>query len=1154
MSTKAPLKIKNNNTQIIAANPEQSVWVSANAGTGKTHVLINRILRLLLSGTPPHKILCLTFTKAAAAEVANRLRKRLGEWAAMNDMDLEQSLENILGSLASDKETAAARTLFASILEIPEGLRIRTVHSFAESLLGRFPVEAGLAPHFSVIDDRRATEIRAEARNQIICHDDQHQTVQLTEALSHIACHVNADDLENLLKELYRQRSLLRHLMKQPDGLRRMDSRTRKAFGLSIKDTKESLIKDASSNDKCINEKALYYAVKALQNGSNPDQDRAGKIDAWLNMKPVQREAQFEKTYAHIFLTKKYELRKESTLITKKPKEEYPEALSALLNERDRVFLVFERLKAVAIAEATKSLLIFGTALISAYEDIKASRALLDYDDLIEKAEGLLENESGVSWVHYKLDGGIDHILVDEAQDTSPAQWNIISRLAGDFFTGLGAENNERPQHRTVFAVGDEKQSIYSFQGAEPIRFGMMRNHFHEQETSIGRNLPTVELEASFRTTSAVLEVVDAVFASPEAFDGLTWNNKTVHHSTNRQGQAGLVELWDTLTTDNVTEIRPWDLPFDKKTAESPVVRLAEKIAKCIQDWLNNGECLQSTGRPITPGDIMILVPQRKLFAEEMLRALKRHGVPVIGRDRLILTDHLAAMDLIAAGRFALLPDDDLNTAVVLKGPFIEFDEDILFTLAHKRSETLWKTLADRRNENPEFARAWRILSSLLKRADYTPPFEFYSQLLNSGGRRDLLAHLGSEASEPIDEFIALTLDFERDHEPSLEGFLYWLERGKTEVKREMESGIDEVRVLTVHSAKGLESNIVFLPDTCKLPGSRKDPKTHWSNSEDDDDFVIWRTSKEVEEKLSSELHEASRIAIKQENRRLLYVAMTRARERLYVCGWEGKNGRKAGCWYDLIFPIFKENGEKISLDTGENLFRIERPQIVVQNEDKVATKKLEIVHPLPRWALTPAPPEPQPIKPLAPSRPTEEDPPTMSPIKDGSANRFQRGLLVHRLLQNLPNIALKDREAKGNEFLKRPSLNLTSKARGEILRETLAVINHPDHADLFGPGSLAEVPITGVLGLNEASNVISGQIDRILVSNNTVTIIDYKTNRPPPEDETGVSKIYLRQMAAYRDLIKSVYPERSVQALLLWTVGPRIMSLSNQILDDHAS
>ncbi|MBC8338852.1 MAG: double-strand break repair helicase AddA [Alphaproteobacteria bacterium] len=1139
--------------QITAADPNQSVWVSANAGTGKTHVLIERILRLLLSGTPPRKILCLTFTKAAAAEVANRLSERLGHWAAMDEAALAKNLQELLGKPASEQETATARALFAATLESPEGLRIRTVHSFSESLLGRFPVEARLAPHFSVIDERRSAEIRTEARDRILVHE-RARSARVSDALSHLAGLVDEERFAHLMRELDGQRVRLRHLMESPDGVDRMIARTRRALGLGETDTTGSVLAAASDNG-AFDEKALKTAVSALQDGTQSDQDRAATIGAWLAMETARRADTFRDTYASVFVTQAGKPRAESNLITKKPKEANPDALAALLQEQDRVTAVLDRLKAVAMAEATQSLLVVGTALIGAYESIKTTRALLDYDDLIEKAQGLLATDAGVSWVHYKLDGGIDHILVDEAQDTSPAQWDIISKLAGDFFTGLGAGENERPNPRTVFAVGDEKQSIYSFQGADPVRFGLMRNHFQDQEAAIGRRLPTVELEASYRTTSAVLNVVDAVFAGADAADGLTWDGKAVHHHTNRQGQGGLVELWEPLTPDDAPDTSPWDAPFDKMSAESPPVRLAEKIAAQIAGWLADKEPLASAGRPIRPGDIMILMRTRGAFAEEMVRALKRKNVPVTGRDRLVLTDHLAVMDLIAAGRFALLPDDDLNTAVVLKGPFVEFDDDALFDLAFARKKALWQTLSDRKGERPDFTRAWETLSGLLARADFTPPFEFYSRLLIDGGRRDLLAHLGPEAGEPIDEFLSLALDFERDHESSLEGFLYWVERGETEVKREMERGRNEVRVLTVHGAKGLEAGVVFLPDTCTLPSKTLDPRTHWQDDETgsqggDAGFFLWRTSKDEEEPLSKHLHEDARLTIEQEYRRLLYVAMTRARDRLYICGWETKNGRTEGCWYDLIAPAVQDLGQELQGATGETLWRLETPQSAEPDSRKAKEEETRTDETLPSWALSPPIAEPEPARPLAPSRPSGDEPPVISPLEEDDAMRFQRGLLVHRLLQSLPDLAPEDRKAAGAAFLGRPSLDLTAAKQDDILTETLAVMDHPDHAALFGPGSLAEVPITGVLG---TGTVLSGQIDRLLVTEDTVTVIDFKTNRPPPETESGVSPVYLRQLAAYRELLKGVYPDRPVRALLLWTLGARIMPISDEILDAHA-
>ena len=1133
--------------QITAADPGQSVWVSANAGTGKTHVLIERILRLLLSGTPPRKILCLTFTKAAAAEVANRLSTRLGHWAAMDDAGLAQSLKELLGKPGSEQDTDTARALFAATLESPEGLRIRTVHSFSESLLGRFPVEARLAPHFSVIDERRAAEIRTQARDRILAHE-RDRPARVSKALSHLAGLVDEERFAHLMRELDSQRRRLRHLMETPDGVDAMIARTRRALGLGQGDTTDTIL-SAAADARAFDAQALKAAVEVLQGGSKSDQARAAAIGGWLALEAAERAGRLEKTYGPIFATQKGEPKAEKNLITKKPKEAHPEALAALLDEQDRVMAVLGRLKAAAMVEATDSLLVVGTALIGAYEAIKTTRALLDYDDLIEKAEDLLATEGGTSWVHYKLDGGIDHILVDEAQDTSPAQWNIISRLAGDFFSDLGAGEGDRSQHRTVFAVGDEKQSIYSFQGADPVRFGLMRNHFQDQEAAIGRRLPTVELEASYRTTAAVLKVVDAVFKAPESADGLTWDAKAVHHHTNRRGQGGVVELWDTLNPDDTPDTSPWHAPFDQRGAESPPVRLAEKIAARISGWRKRKDQLASAGRPIEPGDIMILVRSRGAFSEEMVRALKRHGVPVTGRDRLVLTDHLAAMDLLCAGHFALLPDDDLNTAVVLKGPFVEFDDEVLFDLAFGRRKSLWQTLSERRDENPQFTRAWETLSGLLVGADFTPPYEFYSRLLVDGGRRDLLAHLGSEAGEPIDEFLSLALDFERDHEQSLEGFLYWLERGETQVKREMERGRNEVRVLTVHGAKGLEAGIVFLPDTCTLPSKTLDPRTHWQDGDGGEgDFVLWRTSKDGEEQLSAQLHDEARRAIEQEYRRLLYVAMTRARDRLYVCGWETKQGRAEGCWYDLMAPAIQDLGEDIGLDSGDTVWRVETPQTA--DPDGLETQQEDTQHfqALPQWASSPPPCEPEPPRPLAPSRPSGEDPPVMSPLDDDDGKRFQRGLLVHRLLQSLPDLPPGDRDAAGRVFLERPSLDLSPEAQGGILAETLAVMNHPDHGGLFGPGSLAEVPVTGVLG----GTVLTGQIDRLLVTDDGVTIIDYKTNRPPPETEDAVSPVYLRQMAAYRELLRGIYPDRPVQALLLWTVGPRMMALSDEILDAH--
>jgi len=1145
--------------QVAAADPSQSVWVSANAGTGKTHVLIERILRLLLAGTAPNRILCLTFTKAAAAEVATRLSTRLGHWAASGAGALAKDLKSILGKPPSDEEATLARSLFAKVLETPEGIRVRNLHSFAESLLGRFPVEAGLAPHFTVIDERRSAELRAEAHDRLLSGKGQ-AAEDVRAALRHLAGLVNQEQFAGIMGELDDKRGALRHLLDARGGHSGLMASVRQALGLGAEETTASVL-GAASADAAFDHPGLTRTLDGLEQGAQSDKDRAAVIRGWLSMPPEKRAEIFVGSYGEVFITKDQKPRK--SIITKAAIKADPAAEDILRTEQDRVLGVNRRLRACAMADATEALLIVGEALLQAYDGLKRARALLDYDDLIEKAQALLSRDSGVSWVHYKLDGGIEHILVDEAQDTSPEQWDIISGLAGEFFSGVGAGDEDRAIARTIFAVGDEKQSIYSFQGADPAMFGTMRDRFQGQATAVGGALPEVELAVSYRSTAAVLACVDAVFASPDAADGLTWDSRPIHHHSNRQGQGGLVELWPTLTPDDVPEIRPWDAPLDQMGQESPAMRLADRVAAKIEGMWRGKEILPSAGRPVQPGDMMILLRTRSAFADIMVRALERRHIPVAGRDRLKLLDHLAVMDLMAMGHFVLLPDDDLNTAVVLKGPFIEFDDDTLFELAHERTGTLWQALKDRKNERAEFSDTFEKLSSSLASADFTPPYEFFSRLLGpGGGRKHLLAHIGPEAGEPIDEFLGRALDFERDHEPSLEGFLYWLERGETEIKREMERGLNQVRVLTVHGAKGLEAPVLFLPDTCTMQGAQLAPRLHWLENEEAPEAgpasVIWRISKEEEEDLTARLHEETTQESRREYRRLLYVAMTRARDRLYICGWETKKGRAAGCWYDLMEAPIKEIAEAVETPqgephAGETLWRVANPQTAAPDREDTVGEERPDAEVLPDWTLTSPAPEPEPTSPLAPSRPSNDEPPVASPLSDDDGARFKRGRLVHRLLQSLPDLPETARQAAGRAFLGRAALALGAGEAEEILGETLGVISHPDFAPLFGPGSLAEVPLTGVLKTKDGVYTLSGQVDRLLITDDAVTVIDFKTNRPPPESEGQVAPAYLRQMAACRALLRSIYPDRPVRALLLWTVGPRVMPLGDEILNIHA-
>ncbi|NQU58382.1 MAG: UvrD-helicase domain-containing protein, partial [Rhodospirillales bacterium] len=734
--------------------------------------------RLLLDGVRPERILCLTFTKAAAAEMATRLSERLGGWAVAAEDNLKAEITALLGKPPEDSLLAPARRLFAETLDVPGGLKIRTIHAFCESLLGRFPVEAGIAPHFSVIDERTAAELINEARDHLLGSGFEDGSATVASAIKLMAGLLNEEDFTRLISDLSSRRSHLRALFHRYGSPEEVINASRRTLGLEEGATTTSVIAQACQATPI----ALLDAAEALSGGLKTDIANANALRNWLKGDADAQATSFIDVFLPIFLTKDNKPR--AKLMTKKIADAHPDLLQKMLDEQNRMAAISNQLRALSVLQASEALIHLGGHLLDAFERLKEARALLDYDDLILKARELLLAEGGASWVHYKLDGGLDHILVDEAQDTSPLQWDVIKALAGDFFAGQGAREGER----TVFAVGDEKQSIYSFQGADPFMFGHTREHFKEHAQNADKAFASVELERSYRSTKSVLNAVDDVFCHEHARQGLTFDNKPITHHWARDGQAGLVELWPTMKPGEAIEAKPWDAPLDRLPVDSPEDRMAGRIADTIAGWREHGEELPSAGRPIREGDIMILVRQRGSFAEKMVNALKSRAIPVAGADRMVLSEQLAVMDLLALGRFLLLPEDDLTLAVVLKGPLFGFnDNEDLFPLSFRRPGTLWAALKDAAGNNPKYAYARERLAEFLGRADFMPPFEFYARLLGpEGGRRDLLAHLGNEADDPIDEFLSLALDFEREHVPSLQGFLSWIEAGRTQIKRDL--------------------------------------------------------------------------------------------------------------------------------------------------------------------------------------------------------------------------------------------------------------------------------------------------------------------------------------------------------------------------------
>lgn len=1126
-----------------ASHPSHSVWVAASAGTGKTKVLTDRVLALLLGRFAPGRILCLTFTKAAAAEMGNRINERLSRWTTMPDGELTQDLAALTGALPDQADRDFARRLFALVLDTPGGMKILTIHAFCQSLLRRFPLESGVAPHFELMDERSAGEALDLARDHVLRSARAGEDPDLAAALAVVTREIHEEGFADLLDKLALERARLAPLLTR--GFDRFAAALYRLLGLAPGETRASLLAAACAEGAC-DEASLRAAAQAMSaSASVTDRQRGALLADWL-ADLASREARFA-AYLRAFFTLKNERYK--NILTASLARKDSRAAASLDAEATRLESLRQRLGAASLAAASLALLRLAAALIDRYERYKRDRALLDYDDLVLKSRDLLTAPGVAPWVLFKLDGGLDHILIDEAQDTNPEQWEIVRLLAEEFFAGQGA----RDITRTIFAVGDAKQSIFSFQRADPQAFLRMRDHFARIVKEARAKWRIVDLAISFRSAAAVLTAIDAVFARAEAADGVALDGAVIAHQPFRVGAAGLVELWPVVEPVAGEAASPWQAPVTQRQTRAPRARLALAIAAQLKQWFTAGERLASRDRPMRPRDVMVLVRRRGGFVGELVRALKQQDVPVAGVDRMVLTEQLAVEDLLALGQFLLLPEDDLTLATVLKGPLFGFDDDLLYALAQPRPGTLWAELRKRRGECAEFLAASDELGELLARADYLPPYEIFAEVLGArGGRRKMLARLGPEARDPLDEFLAAALAYERANIPSLQGFLHWLAIGEAEVKRDLDdSGRDEVRVLTIHGAKGLQAPVVFLPDTVQPP--IQSPNLVWS----DTGLPLWLAGRDVMPAPAQQVLQAALAKRDQEYRRLLYVAMTRAEDRLYICGWRNKREVGSLCWHSLAAaglaaaaaaPVDFDFAPLLGPDgwAGPGL-RLLTAQTEKPVHDEFFMAVEQVVAPLPAWSRTLPPPEPTPPRPLAPSQPSEVEPATRSPLGEDRGAGFQRGLLIHRLLQSLPELPVENRAAAARRFLARPVHDLRQEAQAALLRETMAILDDPVFAPLFGPGSQAEVPVVGLIG----DRALSGQIDRLLVTEDRVLIVDYKTMRPVPRDADSVPGLYLAQLAAYRAALASVYPGRAIACALLWTDGPLLMPISPALLAD---
>jgi ATP-dependent helicase/nuclease subunit A len=1115
--------------QIAAADPERSVFVSANAGSGKTHVLAQRVINLLLRGEDPAKILCITFTKAAAANMAKRVFDTLSAWSVLDDTALDAKITASTGKPADAAQRARARRLFATALETPGGLKVQTIHAFCTRLLHQFPFEADVAASFDVLDEAATSQMLNDLTLDVMLEAAAEPDGPLGQALAGAITAAADVTFKEVIAEAIGKRDLITGWTQRAGGVPQAIVELARTFGLTPGDTLQAVENEYISASLIPQSEwpALIAAFAGAKNST--DKKHAERLAAAQKTSGHER-AEF---YVDVFCTDARKGR--DSVVTKQFAKEHPEWAERLVAEQARVCALVIKEFAVRARDRSAALITVAAAVIERYRAEKDRRGLLDYEDLIDKVLTLF-HDSSAAWVLYKLDAGINHVLVDEAQDTSPKQWGIIRAVVAEFLPG-GSRDNTR---RTLFVVGDEKQSIFSFQGAAPLAFAENRDHFRKLHEKSDTPFSIEKLDFSFRSAAEVLLAVDTVFRQPDAFRGLTSDETWPVHQALPDAAPGEVEIWDLIAPDDKDDSKEgWDAPFDKTRETSPAIKLAAKIARTAKKWCAHGT---------RPHEVLILVRQRGALFEAVIRALKGEGIAVAGADRLVLTDHIAIMDLLVLGDALLLPEDDLALATVLKSPLFGLDDDQLFTLTYGRKAPLRAVLRVKAGDDPTFAAAARMLDDLAGKARARSPFDFYAYVLGAlKGRKHFLARLGVEAADPLDEFLNLALDYERRATASLQGFLNWVRAAQSEVKRDMEVGRDEMRVMTVHGAKGLEAkNVILAESTTTRPEGAFPPRLLTAaipGAAPGANALIWGVAKDKDAGPMVDARTRTLDESRNEYRRLLYVAMTRAAERLVVCGTKGVNKIPDGCWHQLVRNALEPHSVKVAADDGQGevlRYRKGEPPAAVTGERQPETPIA-----LPDWLTRNAPVDKVAEPRVTPSGAGEDD--ARPRAAAGVKAALLRGAFTHRLLQALPAIPAAGRAKAIEDYLKRRGEDLSDDDRARIAEQVVLVTGHPRFADLYGSASRAEVPIVGRVSINGQTRRVSGQVDRLAVTQDAVLIADFKTNRPVPRI---VPPAYVTQLALYRAVLEKLYPDKTVRCALIWTEVPDLVELSAEALD----
>ncbi len=1123
-----------------AANPGINATVTASAGSGKTYMLVTRILRLLLEDAEPGSILALTFTRKAAAEMQQRLAERLYQLATVDNEQLLTLLKELdLDSRYQQK----ARGLYEAHQYCDYPVRTLTFHSFCQDLLARFPLEADVPPNFDLLEN--AELLIQQAREALFNEATLHMQGALAEHLQSLMQF--SGGLFNLTKIL---NNFLHHRSDwwaYTDNI--ADKQITKAefasqqLAQQLEVNTEALDTDSLYGDfftEKIREEISSYAKLLALNPTRTNLQKADTLASCLAKEQfnphafTEIQACFIKKDGGVFVLK------DTPTLRRKLGDNSAEILLELHQHIAACILdTLDHLKKINTFRLNHHWYFCGEKFIEHYQTLKFQQRLLDFTDLEWRSFKLLQDSENALWIQYKLDRQIQHLLIDEFQDTNPTQWQLILPLLEEMAAAVSEKN------RSVFLVGDEKQSIYSFRRAKP-ELQQQASDWLAQHL----NAQAFPLNKSWRSSPAIIDTVNAVFLQPGSQQTLAG---FIEHQTHHQQLAGKVEV---LPLWHMHELAESDTggycrnPLKQPRAESTGIHQQEarQIARHIQQLLKNKTPVSDNKklRPVSYDDIFILVRKRAHVADYE-RALREAGIPYLGTNRGTFLSCLEIQDMQALLDTLLTPFNNLALAQVLKSPlFCASDNDLQLIAAHN-NHSHWfdrlELMAEELEQQHPLHRAWYYLTRWRALADKIPVHDLLDKIFCEADVLERYKRSTAESLQPrvqanLSLFLEMALDLDSGRYPSLMHFLFYLRSlkntpGDAPDEAPMETREARVRIMTIHASKGLEAAVVYLADTISGARDKSSLSTlvDWPvDAKQPIHFQLIPAAKQ-QDSMSANLNQQHKTAQLKEEANLLYVAITRARQYLFISGCQPDKGPFTN-WYQPLFNALQtltDNSEDNHLiySVGEQTACAE-----VNNTQAPDTTNVFDIDPALTQKIST---DINPPSILAPSYSHDraEKHPT-SDMSISSEDAQHRGIAIHRMLELLSHGVAEER------ILQQICFEMALENNSQLQRWLNIALNnfqHPDLQTIFKPDNNLQVFNECPIQYMQNNRLVYGIIDRLIIGKNNVMVIDYKTHRHADRNNlTEIADDYRQQMHLYAEGIKALWPDKQIKKYLLFT------------------